>query len=57
VSELLALALQTECLGRFAEARESLRRVIALDGGPVPLDARLRLGRLLIGTGQESDQA
>jgi class 3 adenylate cyclase/tetratricopeptide (TPR) repeat protein len=57
LTELLDLALQAERLGRFAEARESLRKAIALDGGPATLDARLRLGRLLIGTSQESDLA
>ena len=45
VTELLDLALQAERLGRCAEARESLRRAIALDGGPATLEARLRLGR------------
>jgi class 3 adenylate cyclase/tetratricopeptide (TPR) repeat protein len=57
LTELLDLALQAERQGQFAEARESLRRAIALDAGPATLDARLRLGRLLSGTGQESDLA
>ncbi len=57
VTELLDLALQAERLGRFADAREQLRRVIGLDGGPTMLEARLRLGRLLIESGRTADQA
>jgi len=48
VTELLDLALQAERLGRFVEARDLLRRVTALDGGPATLEARLKLGWLLI---------
>jgi len=54
VTELLDLALQAERLGRFAEAREPLRRVTAMDGGPATLDARLKLERLLIEPGRTS---
>jgi len=57
VTELLDIALQAERLGRFAEARDWLRPLIALDGGPATLDARLRLGRLLIESGQQGDHA
>ena len=57
VTELLDLALQAERLGRFADAREQLRRVIGLDGGPTMLEARLRLGRLLIESGRAADHA
>jgi len=57
VTKLLDHTLQTERLGRFAEARDLLRRVIAIDGGPATLEARLKLGRLLIESGQESDHA
>ena len=39
VTELLELALQAERLGRFAEAREHLRRVTSMDGGPATLEA------------------
>ena len=38
VTELLELALQAERLGRFAEAREHLRRVTYTDGGPATLE-------------------
>lgn len=55
VTELLDLALKAERLGKFAEARERLRQAIAVDGGPATLDARLRLGRLSVLTGQEAD--
>ena len=57
VTALLDLALKAERLGRFPEAREKLRRAIALDGDPATLDARLRLGRLLIETGQQDNHA
>jgi hypothetical protein len=40
LTELLDLALQAERLGRFAKARESLRRANPLDGGPATLEAR-----------------
>jgi class 3 adenylate cyclase/tetratricopeptide (TPR) repeat protein len=55
LTELLDHALQAERLGRFSEARDLLRRAIALDGGPPTLDARLRLARLLIESGQRDD--
>jgi class 3 adenylate cyclase len=57
MTELLDLALKAERLGRFAETRELLCRAIALDEGPASLDARLRLGRLLIETGQAPDRS
>jgi hypothetical protein len=38
VIELLDLALQAERLGRFAEAREHLRRVTSMNRGPATLD-------------------
>ncbi len=56
VTELLDVALQAERRGRFAEARDWLRRAIDLDVGPATLEARLRLGRLLIESGQDIDQ-
>jgi hypothetical protein len=37
VIELLDLALQAERLWRFAEAREHLRRVTSMNGGPATL--------------------
>jgi class 3 adenylate cyclase len=56
VTELLDRALQAERLGRFPDARDWLRRAIAADGGPPTLDARLRLGRLAIASGQDEDE-
>jgi class 3 adenylate cyclase len=56
VTELLDLAIQAERMGRFAGARDFLRRAIALEGAAA-LDGRLRLGRLAIAAGQEPDQA
>ena len=55
VTESLDFALKAEQVGRFAEAREWLRQPIALDGGPATLDARLRLGRRLIESGEQVD--
>jgi hypothetical protein len=43
VTELLDLALKAEHLGRFAEAREWLRRAIALDGGRPMADKLARI--------------
>jgi hypothetical protein len=57
VTELLDLALQTGRLGQFADAREQLRREIVLDWGPATLEAPLKLGRLLIESGQNSDRS
>jgi class 3 adenylate cyclase len=57
VTELLDHALQAERLGRFAEAREQLRRVTSFEGSSATLEARLRLGRLLIESGQQADHA
>jgi class 3 adenylate cyclase len=48
VNELIDEALQAERLGRFDEAREMLRRAVALGEMPQTLDARLRLGKLLV---------
>ena len=53
---MLDLALQAERPLRFAMAHEQLRRAIALDGGPATLDARLKLGRLLIESEQDFDR-
>ena len=39
VTDLLDLALQAARFGRFAEAREHLRRVTSMDGGPATLEA------------------
>jgi tetratricopeptide (TPR) repeat protein len=55
-TELLELALQAERLGRFTDAREQLHRVLDLGPGPASADVRLRLGRLLIESGQQDDQ-
>jgi hypothetical protein len=57
VTEFLYLAHQAERLGRCAEVREWLRQMIALDGGPATLDARLRLGRPAIPAGPDDDAA
>ncbi len=46
--EILDQALQAERLGQFDEARALLRSMISSDDGPETLDARLRLGKLLI---------
>jgi hypothetical protein len=56
-TEFLYLALQAECLGRSAEAREWLRRVIARDGGPATRDVRPRLGRPAIAVRPNDDEA
>jgi class 3 adenylate cyclase len=46
--DLLDQALQAEKLGRFDEARDKLRQAIAAGETPHALDARLRLGKLLV---------
>src|SRR5437016_5892503 len=51
-ADLLNQALHAERLGRFAQARDLLREA-AHGEGPLALDARLRLGRLLIYSGQD----
>ncbi len=45
---LLDRAFQAERLGKFDEARDLLRRALGLGNGPLALEARLRLGRLLV---------
>jgi hypothetical protein len=50
--ELLDAALRAERLGRFAEARDLLREAAKGDG-PLALDGRLRLGKLLTYSGQD----
>jgi class 3 adenylate cyclase len=54
--DLMHQAMQSERLGRFEEARERLRRLIASDdpSGSLSLEARLRLGKLLIYGGTTS---
>jgi class 3 adenylate cyclase/ATP/maltotriose-dependent transcriptional regulator MalT len=48
LNDLIDQALQAERLGRFDEARDALRQAVALDETPQTLDARLRLGKLLV---------
>ncbi len=52
---MLEQALQAERSGRFGEAREWLRRLIAADGGLATLEGRLRLARLAIAAGCDED--
>jgi class 3 adenylate cyclase len=47
-NSLIDQALQAERLGRFDEARDKLRQAITGDETPHALDARLRLGKLLV---------
>jgi class 3 adenylate cyclase len=51
VNDLLDQALHAERLGRFDEARDKLRQAIADAETPHTLDARLRLGKLLVQQG------
>ena len=48
LNDLIDQALQAERLGRFDEARDTLRQAVALQETPQTLDARLRLGKLLV---------
>jgi class 3 adenylate cyclase len=50
-NDLINEALQAERHGRFEEAREKLRQAIAAGDSPHALDARLRLGKLLVHMG------
>ena len=54
VRELLDQALKAERAGRFDEARDKLRQALASGETAETLDARLRLGRLLIYAGSPS---
>jgi class 3 adenylate cyclase len=48
ITDLLGRAFDAERLGRFDEARDLLRRAITSAESPQSLEARLRLGKLLI---------
>src|SRR4051794_34690987 len=48
IIDLMDRALRAERLGRFDEARELLRRAVALGETPETTNARLRRGNLLI---------
>jgi class 3 adenylate cyclase len=50
-TDLLDQALRAERLGRFQEARDLLRQAVSAVEDPLTLDARLRLGKLLIQAG------